>query len=60
MDVKTTFLNGDLEEDVDMFQTKGFIVKGKEKNVYILVKDLYGEKQASHEGYEKLTKLESD
>jgi hypothetical protein len=30
MDVKTTFLNGDLYENVYMAQTKGFVVEGKE------------------------------
>jgi hypothetical protein len=30
MDVKTTFLNGDLLENVYVAQPKGFIVKGKE------------------------------
>ena len=29
MDVKTTFLNGELEEEIYMEQTEGFIVPGK-------------------------------
>jgi hypothetical protein len=29
MDVKTTFLNGDLEEEIYMDQPEGFVVKGK-------------------------------
>jgi len=29
MDVKTTLLHGDLEEDVYMKQHEGFVVKGK-------------------------------
>ena len=29
MDVKTTFLHGDLEEEIYMKQLEGFIVKGK-------------------------------
>ena len=36
IDVKTAFLNGDLKEDVYMFQPKGFSVKGKEQKVWVI------------------------
>ena len=46
MDVKITFLNGDLEEEIYMEQSEGFIVLGQEKKVCKLVKSMYGLKQA--------------
>jgi hypothetical protein len=42
MDVKTTFLNGDLEERVYMKQHKGFIMEGKEDMGCRLKKSIYG------------------
>jgi len=45
MDVKTTFLNGDLEEEIYMKQPKGFVVKGLENKVWKLIKSLYRLKQ---------------
>ena len=42
MDVKTTFLNGDLNEEIYMDQPEGFISFGQEKKVCRLVKSLYG------------------
>jgi hypothetical protein len=46
MDVKSTFLNGDLEEEVYMEQPDGFQVQEEEHYVYRLKKALYGLKQA--------------
>ena len=47
MDVKTTFLNGYLDEDIYMEQPEGFIEKGKDNKVCKLRKSIYGLKQAS-------------
>ena len=46
MDVKSTFLNGPLDEEVYVKQPSGFIQSGKEEKVYRLTKALYGLKQA--------------
>ena len=46
MDVKTTFLHGDLDEEIYMRQPEGFEVKGREELVCKLKKNLYGLKQA--------------
>ena len=46
MDVKTTFLNGDLDEEIYMVQPEGFMVPSQEKKVCRLVKSLYELKQA--------------
>ena len=42
MDVKKTFLHGDLEEEIYMKQPEGFMVKGKKELVCRLKKSLYG------------------
>ena len=42
MDIKTAFLNGDLEENVYMAQPKGFVVEGKERMGCCLKKSIYG------------------
>ena len=42
LDVKTTFLHGDLEEEIYMQQLEGFEVKGKGNLVSKLKKSLYG------------------
>ena len=42
LDVKTTFLHGDLEEEIYMQQPEGFVERGKEHLVCRLKKSLYG------------------
>ena len=49
MDVKTAFLNGDLDEDVYMEQPIGFVEVGKEDLVCNLNKSIYGLKQVSRQ-----------
>ena len=47
MDVKTAFLNGNLEEDIYIQQPEGVVAGRKENLVYKLQKSIYGLKQAS-------------
>jgi len=46
LDVKSTFLNGDLQEEVYVAQLEGFVIKTEEHKVYNLSKALYGLRQA--------------
>ena len=54
MDVKTAFLNGDLEEEIYMQQPEGFISIGQEGKVCKLKRSLYGLKQAGRSWYHKI------
>jgi len=56
MDVKMTFLNGDLEENVYMAQPKCFVMEGKEQMGCRLKKLIYGLKQPSRQWYLKFDK----
>ncbi|GKC64517.1 retrovirus-related pol polyprotein from transposon TNT 1-94 [Tanacetum coccineum] len=55
MDVKTTFLNGPLKEEVFVQQPDGFIDPEFPNYVYRLKKALYGLKQAPRAWYDKLS-----
>jgi hypothetical protein len=54
MDVKTTFLNGELEEDIYMDQPQGFVQDGKEHLVCKLKKSLYGLKPSPRAWYQRI------
>ena len=47
MDVKTAFLNGNLEEEIYMIQPEGFIAKHQKHMVCKLKRSIYGPKQTS-------------
>jgi hypothetical protein len=57
MDVKTAFLNGELEEDIYMDQPQGFVQDGKEHLVCKLKKSLYGLKQSPRAWYQHIDML---
>jgi hypothetical protein len=56
MDIKMTFLNGELEEEIYMDQPDDFAVKGHEGIICKLLKSLYVLKQASKQWHEKFDK----
>jgi hypothetical protein len=53
MDVKTTFLDGELDEELYMDQPDGFVVEGQEGKMCKLLKFLYGLKQAPKQLHDK-------
>jgi len=53
LDVNTTFLHGDLDEDIYMSQTKGFKTAGKENMVCKLKKSLYELNQLPRQWYKR-------
>ncbi|GJV50625.1 retrovirus-related pol polyprotein from transposon TNT 1-94 [Tanacetum coccineum] len=57
MDVKTAFLNGDLQEEVFVSQPEGFEDQDNPTHVYHLKKSLYGLKQAPKAWYDTLSKF---
>ncbi|GKA20609.1 retrovirus-related pol polyprotein from transposon TNT 1-94 [Tanacetum coccineum] len=55
MDVKTTFLNGELKEEVYVSQPKGFVDQDNPSHVYKLKRAMYGLKQAPRAWYDMLS-----
>ncbi|GAB2296782.1 hypothetical protein Dimus_038440 [Dionaea muscipula] len=53
LDVKTAFLNEELDEVIYMCQPEGFVVEGKEDHVCLLKRSVYGLKQASRQWYKQ-------
>ncbi len=54
MDVKTAFINGELEEEIYMEQPQRFVHQGGEHLVCKLLKSLYGLKQSPRAWNQKL------
>jgi hypothetical protein len=52
MDVKTTFLHGDLEEEFYIKQPQVFVVKGKKEMVCNMKNSLYGLKKSPRMWYQ--------
>nr|GFC77021.1 retrovirus-related Pol polyprotein from transposon TNT 1-94 [Tanacetum cinerariifolium] len=55
INVKTSFLNGELKEEVYVSQPEGFVDPGHLTHVYHLKKALYGLKQALRAWYDTLS-----
>ncbi|GJT06900.1 retrovirus-related pol polyprotein from transposon TNT 1-94 [Tanacetum coccineum] len=55
MDVKTSFLNSELKEEVYVSQPEGFVDQDNPSHVYKLKKALYGLKQAPRAWYDMLS-----
>jgi hypothetical protein len=53
LNVKTAFLHGELEEEIYMDQSEGFIVPDKENYVCKLRRSLYGLKQSPRQWYKR-------
>ncbi|GAA0184814.1 transmembrane signal receptor [Lithospermum erythrorhizon] len=51
--VKDAFLNGELEENIYMYQPEGYVVSGKENMVCKLQRSVYGLKQAPRQWYKR-------
>ncbi|GJQ99268.1 zinc finger, CCHC-type containing protein [Tanacetum coccineum] len=57
MDMKTAFLNGELEEEVYMNQCQGFIMPENENKVWKLIKSLYRLEHAPKQWHQKIDEV---
>ncbi|KAK3030753.1 hypothetical protein RJ639_036557 [Escallonia herrerae] len=57
MDVKTAFLNGDLNEEIYIEQPEGSVAPNHKRMVCKLVKSFYGLKQTPKQWHEKFDKV---
>ena len=53
LDVKTTFLHRELEEDICMQQPKGFVVSSKDDYVCLFKKSIYALKQSPSQWFKR-------
>lgn len=60
LDVKSAFLNGEIQEEVYVTQPEGFVKENEEHKVYKLLKALYGLRQAPRAWYARLNKCLED
>ncbi|GAA0166120.1 transmembrane signal receptor [Lithospermum erythrorhizon] len=54
MDIKSSFLNGVLQDEIYLEQPPSFVKKGEEEKVYKLRKALYGLKQSPRAWYDRI------
>nr|GEV91657.1 zinc finger, CCHC-type [Tanacetum cinerariifolium] len=60
IDVKISFLNGNLDDELYMKQPEGFVMLGNKHKACKLVKSLYGLKQAPKQWHQKLTRTDQN
>lgn len=60
LDVKSTFLNGEIQEEVYVCQPESFVKQNQKQLVYKLIKALYWLRQAPRAWYAKLSKSLED
>ena len=57
IDIKTAYLNSEVDEDIYVYQPEGFVMKGKENLVCKLNKAVYGLKQGARQWNLKLNEI---